>query len=202
MDQLDAEPDPGTYPCWARYLRTTFSLVSSKLETQWWNFSQTSQRLSNTSTNISLGIVLLRVPENFRSQENWNWKKNWWGNTLSELLNRWASVSNCQGFVVKLIRTPFPISKPPCILQRQICYLQHLGNLRLLAVTECSGQWKMGTFITLGPVPPLRAADQGLSGQDAFAQWHSFDPKNITWQNEKVIIFRYPRGVTTDLLDV
>ena len=154
MDQLDAEPDPGTYPCWARYLRTTFSLVSSKLETQWWNFSQTSQRLSNTSTNISLGIVLLRVPENFRSQENWNWKKNWWGNTLSELLNRWASVSNCQGFVVKLIRTPFPISKPPCILQRQICYLQHLGNLRLLAVTECSGQWKMGPVITLGPVPP------------------------------------------------
>ena len=74
----------------------------------------------------------------------------------------------------------------------------------------------------------LRAADLGLSGQDAFAQWHSFDPKkrHVTntgsnrmrkWsfffthvgsqltfmtQDEKVIIIRYPRGVTTDLLDV
>ena len=28
----------------------------------------------------------------------------------------------------------------------------------------------------------LRAADLGFSGQDAFAQWHSFDPKNVTWQ--------------------
>ena len=53
----------------------------------------------------------------------------------------------------------------------------------------------------------LRAADLGLSGQDAFAQWHSFDQKNVTWQTrgpteEKVIIVRYPRGVTTNLLDV
>ena len=30
----------------------------------------------------------------------------------------------------------------------------------------------------------LRAADLGLSGQDAFAQWHSFDPKNVTWQTQ------------------
>ena len=28
----------------------------------------------------------------------------------------------------------------------------------------------------------LWAAGLGLSGQDAFAQWHSFDPKNVTWQ--------------------
>ena len=30
----------------------------------------------------------------------------------------------------------------------------------------------------------LRAADLGLSDQDAFAQWHSFDPKNVTWQTQ------------------
>ena len=51
-----------------------------------------------------------------------------------------------------------------------------------------------------------QAADLGLSGQDAFAQWHSFDPKTSrdkhgAQQNEKVIIFRYPGGVTTDLHD-
>ena len=73
----------------------------------------------------------------------------------------------------------------------------------------------------------LRAADLGLSGQDAIAQWHSFDPKmsrdkhraqqnekvinfvthagsqlTIMTQDEKVIIFHYPPRVTTDFLDV
>ena len=99
--------------------------------------------LSNTSTNISLSIVLLRVPENFRSQENWN---TWLGNTLSELLNRWASQ-----FVKDLSPSRFGHN-----FQYQSFYPQNLGKLWLLAVTDYSGQWKMDPFIAYGCFSHLR----------------------------------------------
>ena len=72
---------------------------------------------------------------------------------VSESLSKHVSLSR---IVAKSIRTPFPISKPPYIVQRQSFYPQNLGKLWLLAVTDYSGQWKMDPFIAYGCFSHLR----------------------------------------------